>query len=83
MLLDTRLSDEQQALVREMRDNTDGLLAILNDILDFSKMSVGALGAVDHEVARQRAEQRADRSAHDHARRRAAEFSPDGHGGKL
>ena len=43
MLLDTGLSDQQQALVREMRDNTDGLLAIINDILDFSKMSAGKL----------------------------------------
>ncbi len=43
MLLDTKLSDQQQALVHETRDNTDGLLAIINDILDFSKMSAGKL----------------------------------------
>jgi PAS domain S-box-containing protein len=54
MLLDTRLSAEQQALLREMRENTDGLLAILNDILDFSKMSAGKLlfEQVDFELER-------------------------------
>ncbi len=52
ILLDTRLSDEQQESVREIRDNADGLLAIINDILDFSKMSVGKLlfEVVDFEL---------------------------------
>ncbi|HEY2107708.1 MAG TPA: PAS domain S-box protein, partial [Candidatus Binataceae bacterium] len=52
MLLDTKLGVEQQALVREMQDTNEGLLAIINDILDFSKMSVGKLifEVVDFEL---------------------------------
>jgi two-component system, sensor histidine kinase len=43
MLLDTKMTEEQTELAREVKENGDSLLTIINDILDFSKMSAGKL----------------------------------------
>src|SRR5262249_43935441 len=43
MLMDTKLTQKQAELAREVKENGDSLLTIINDILDFSKMSAGKL----------------------------------------
>ena len=43
VLLDSKLSDEQQRTARTIRDSADSLLRIINDILDFSKLESGAM----------------------------------------
>ena len=41
LLLDTRLSPEQQEYARIIRDSGESLLTLINDILDFSKIEAG------------------------------------------
>jgi PAS domain S-box-containing protein len=43
LLADTKLSEEQQEMVRTIQTSGDALLTILNDILDFSKIEAGKL----------------------------------------
>lgn len=43
LLLDTRLSDEQQDYTRVVSGNAKSLLQIINDLLDFSKIEAGKL----------------------------------------
>ncbi len=43
LLLDTRLADDQRAMVDTLRSSADGLLTIINDILDFSKIDAGRM----------------------------------------
>jgi len=43
MVLDTKLSFEQQKYLENIRESADGLLGLLNDILDFSKIEAGQL----------------------------------------
>ena len=43
LLMDTKLTEDQQTLVRTIRDSGEALLAILNDILDVSKIEAGKL----------------------------------------
>jgi PAS domain S-box-containing protein len=43
LLLDTRLAEDQRAMVDTLRSSADGLLTIINDILDFSKIDAGRM----------------------------------------
>ena len=43
LLLDTKLSSEQQKFAGTIQDSGDSLLSIINDILDFSKIEAGKL----------------------------------------
>ncbi|WP_165772202.1 hybrid sensor histidine kinase/response regulator [Niveispirillum lacus] len=44
MLADTPLNEDQQGMVKVVRDSGGALLTIINDILDFSKIEAGRLG---------------------------------------
>jgi len=41
LILETKLSEEQETYARAVRDSGDSLLALINDILDFSKIEAG------------------------------------------
>lgn len=43
LLLDTKLSEEQQEFTRIVKESAQSLLTIINDILDFSKMEAGKM----------------------------------------
>jgi signal transduction histidine kinase/AmiR/NasT family two-component response regulator len=43
LILDTRLTNEQQKFLENIKVSSDGLLGLLNDILDFSKIEAGQL----------------------------------------
>ena len=43
LLLDTRLTSEQQEYLNLLHTSSDSLLAIINDVLDFSKIEAGKL----------------------------------------
>ncbi len=43
LLAFTRLDDEQQHLLRHIRNSADGLMRVINDILDFSKLEAGRM----------------------------------------
>jgi PAS domain S-box-containing protein len=43
LLLDTKLSEEQQEFTRIVKESAHSLLTIVNDILDFSKMEAGKM----------------------------------------
>ncbi|BAQ63680.1 PAS domain S-box protein [Geminocystis sp. NIES-3709] len=44
----TNLTDEQQDIVKTIKDSGDALLTIINDILDFSKIESGKLELEEH-----------------------------------
>ncbi|MCX5807169.1 MAG: PAS domain S-box protein [Proteobacteria bacterium] len=44
LLLDTKLTDEQQRFAEIVRASAESLLGLVNDILDFSKIEAGMLG---------------------------------------
>lgn len=50
LLLKTRLSPNQEVLVRQLSSSAEGLLQIINDILDFSKIEADQLQISLHEV---------------------------------
>jgi|GEM_PF-6926537 len=60
LLLNTRLSDQQEEYVQMIRSSGEALLGVINDILDFSKIEAGKLelqiqpvdlqGCVDHVI---------------------------------
>jgi len=43
LMLDTKLSDEQNTYAEAVRDSGQALLALINDILDFSKIEAGQI----------------------------------------
>ena len=43
LLLDTKLDDEQQEYITQIRFSAEVLLGLINDILDFSKIEAGRL----------------------------------------
>jgi PAS domain S-box-containing protein len=43
LLIDTKLTDEQQDFADTVRESSDALLTIINDILDFSKIESGKM----------------------------------------
>jgi len=48
LLLDTRLTPEQQEFAQVIRTSGEALLAIINDILDFSKIEAGKVELEEH-----------------------------------
>ncbi len=51
LLLDTKLTPEQQEFVKTIRNSGDALLCIINDILDFSKIESGKLDLEEQPFA--------------------------------
>ncbi|WP_161604462.1 response regulator [Roseiconus nitratireducens] len=49
LLLDTRLTEDQQDLVRTMRENGEYLVEIVNDLLDLSKLEAGRV-KIEEEI---------------------------------